>query len=158
VLDVIRRGGVPYPYGEIEHDVIAALMRIRGSRSLTSASWRKLFDGPKTQTSTIWCPHFDHREDRPNSARPCARRSSGQKPQPDSSTTANNYFFDHLVGAGVSSGAGTVKLSGLHSGWEPIGLFRLPLSSQNDSILPAWRWSVKTITALAAKKLGKFLA
>ena len=29
VLDVIRRGGVPYPYGEIEHDVIAALMRTR---------------------------------------------------------------------------------------------------------------------------------
>jgi hypothetical protein len=26
-LDVIRRGGVPYPHGEIEHDVIAALMR-----------------------------------------------------------------------------------------------------------------------------------
>jgi hypothetical protein len=45
-------------------------------------------------------------------------RLMGQKPQPDSSTTANNYFFDHLVGAGVSSGAGTVKLSGLHSGWE----------------------------------------
>ena len=38
------------------------------------------------------------------------------------------------------------------------GLFRLPLSSQNDNILPAWRWSVKTITALAAKKLGNFLA
>jgi hypothetical protein len=29
VFDVIRRGGVPYPYGEIEHDVIAALMRTR---------------------------------------------------------------------------------------------------------------------------------
>src|SRR5215471_2743584 len=27
VLDVIRRDGVPYPYGEIEHDVIAALIR-----------------------------------------------------------------------------------------------------------------------------------
>jgi hypothetical protein len=26
-LDAIRRGGVPYAYGEIEHDVIAALMR-----------------------------------------------------------------------------------------------------------------------------------
>src|SRR5258707_10063025 len=40
----------------------------------------------------------------------------------------------------------------------PTGFFRLPLSSQNDNILPAWRGSVKTITALAAKKLGKFLA
>jgi hypothetical protein len=29
LLDVIRRGGVPYPHGEIEHDVIAALMRTR---------------------------------------------------------------------------------------------------------------------------------
>jgi hypothetical protein len=29
VLDVIRRGGVPYPHGEIEHGVIAALMRTR---------------------------------------------------------------------------------------------------------------------------------
>src|SRR5215831_3642057 len=29
VLEAIRRGGVPYPYGEIEHDVIAALMRTR---------------------------------------------------------------------------------------------------------------------------------
>src|SRR6266404_8530981 len=38
------------------------------------------------------------------------------------------------------------------------GLFRLPLSSQDDNILSSWRWSVKTITALAAKKLGKFLA
>src|SRR6266404_6224893 len=38
------------------------------------------------------------------------------------------------------------------------GLFRLPLSSQNDNILSSWRWSVKTITALAAKKLSKFLA
>src|SRR5882757_10089543 len=40
----------------------------------------------------------------------------------------------------------------------PAGLFRLPLSSQDDNILSSWRWSVKTITALAAKKLGKFLA
>src|SRR2546429_3709704 len=40
----------------------------------------------------------------------------------------------------------------------PAGVFRLPVSSQNDNILPSWRWSVKTITALAAKKLGKFLA
>src|SRR5260370_34920364 len=40
----------------------------------------------------------------------------------------------------------------------PTGLFRLPLSSQDDNILSSWRWSVKTITALAAKKLGKFLA
>ncbi len=40
----------------------------------------------------------------------------------------------------------------------PIGLFRLPLSSRDDNILSSWRWSVKTITALAAKKLGKFLA
>jgi len=29
VLDVIRYGGVPYVHGEIEHDVIAALMRRR---------------------------------------------------------------------------------------------------------------------------------
>ena len=29
VFDVIRRGGVSYPYGEIEHDVIAALMPTR---------------------------------------------------------------------------------------------------------------------------------
>jgi hypothetical protein len=40
----------------------------------------------------------------------------------------------------------------------PTGLFRLPLSSQDDNILSSWRWSVKTLTALAAKKLGKFLA
>src|SRR5258707_2803885 len=40
----------------------------------------------------------------------------------------------------------------------PTGFFRLPLSSQDDNILSSWRWSVKTITALAAKKLGKFLA
>ena len=29
VLDVIRRGGVPHPYGEIKHDVIAGFMRMR---------------------------------------------------------------------------------------------------------------------------------
>jgi hypothetical protein len=29
VLDVIRHGGVPYTHGEIEHDVIAGLMRMR---------------------------------------------------------------------------------------------------------------------------------
>src|SRR4051812_7207226 len=40
----------------------------------------------------------------------------------------------------------------------PTGVFRLPVSSQNGSISPPWRWSVKTITALAANKLGKFLA
>src|SRR5436190_9434283 len=40
----------------------------------------------------------------------------------------------------------------------PAGVFRLPVSSQNDNILPAGRWPVKTITALAANKLGKFLA
>src|SRR5436305_9116227 len=38
------------------------------------------------------------------------------------------------------------------------GVFRLPLVGENDRILPSWRWSVKTITALAANKLGKFLA
>ena len=37
-------------------------------------------------------------------------------------------------------------------------VFGLPVFSQNDNILPSWRWSVKTITALAANKLGKFLA
>jgi hypothetical protein len=75
VLDAIRRGGVPYSYGEIEHDIIAALMRTRvqipQKRFLEKACrWAQ------TQTSTIWCPQFFHREDRPNSARPCARRSS----------------------------------------------------------------------------------
>src|SRR5206468_7210503 len=45
-----------------------------------------------------------------------------------------------------------------HLGSLPTDVFRLPESSQNDNILPSWRWSVKTITALAAKKLGKFLA
>src|ERR1700730_13914389 len=55
VLDVIRRGGVPYPHGEIEHDVIAVLMRTRvqipHKRFLEKAfRW-----APKTQTSTIWC-------------------------------------------------------------------------------------------------------
>src|SRR5450759_1107920 len=37
-------------------------------------------------------------------------------------------------------------------------VFGLPVFSKNDNILPSWRWSVKTITALAANKLGKFLA
>src|SRR3989449_5791266 len=36
--------------------------------------------------------------------------------------------------------------------------FRLSVSSRNDNIWPAGRWPVKTITALAANKLGKFLA
>jgi hypothetical protein len=40
----------------------------------------------------------------------------------------------------------------------PTGVFRLPVFLQNDNISPSWRWSVKAITALAAKKLGKFLA
>jgi hypothetical protein len=40
----------------------------------------------------------------------------------------------------------------------PTDVLRLPVPSQNDNILPSWRWSVKTITALAAKKLGTFLA
>src|SRR5258708_2696101 len=49
---------------------------------------------------------------------------------------------------------------GLHSGGGsvPAGVFRLSVSSRNDNILPAGRWPVKTITALAANKLGKFLA
>src|ERR1700722_5209626 len=38
------------------------------------------------------------------------------------------------------------------------GVFRLPVSLQNDTISPSWRGSVKTITVLAANKLGKFLA
>ena len=45
-----------------------------------------------------------------------------------------------------------------HLGSLQTDVFRLPDSSQNDNILPSWRWSVKTITALAAKKLGTFLA
>src|SRR5260370_18938559 len=40
----------------------------------------------------------------------------------------------------------------------PAGVFRLSVSSGNDNILPDGRWPVKTITALAANKLGKFLA
>src|SRR5258708_10928112 len=40
----------------------------------------------------------------------------------------------------------------------PARLFRLPVSLQNDKIFPFWRQSVKTITATAANKLGKFLA
>src|SRR5258707_2932919 len=50
---------------------------------------------------------------------------------------------------------------GLHSGVGrsvPAGVFRLSVSSRNDNILPAGRWPVKTITALAANKLGKFPA
>ena len=39
----------------------------------------------------------------------------------------------------------------------PAGVFRLPVSSQNGSISPSWGWPVKTITAIAANKLGKFL-
>src|SRR3984957_12769109 len=38
------------------------------------------------------------------------------------------------------------------------GVFRLPVSLQNDTISPSWRGSVKTITAIAANKLGKFIA
>ena len=40
----------------------------------------------------------------------------------------------------------------------PAGVFRLPVSSQNDKIFPFWGQSVKAITATAANKLGKFLA
>src|SRR6266699_3173336 len=40
----------------------------------------------------------------------------------------------------------------------PAGVFRLPVSPQNGSISPFWGWPVKTITAIAANKLGKFLA
>jgi hypothetical protein len=40
----------------------------------------------------------------------------------------------------------------------PAGVFRLPVSSQNDKIFLFWGQSVKTITATAANKLGKFLA
>jgi hypothetical protein len=40
----------------------------------------------------------------------------------------------------------------------PTGVFRLPVSLLNDKIFPSWRQSVKTITAIAANKLGKFLA
>jgi hypothetical protein len=36
--------------------------------------------------------------------------------------------------------------------------FVFQLVGGNDRIVPSWRWSVKTITALAANKLGKFLA
>src|SRR6266404_1720358 len=36
--------------------------------------------------------------------------------------------------------------------------FAFQFPSQNDNIFPAGRWPVKTITALAANKLGKFLA
>jgi len=39
----------------------------------------------------------------------------------------------------------------------PAGVFRLPVSSQNGSISLSWGWPVKTITAIAANKLGKFL-
>jgi hypothetical protein len=38
------------------------------------------------------------------------------------------------------------------------GVFRLPVSLQNDTISPSWRGSVKPITAIAANKLGRFLA
>ena len=37
-------------------------------------------------------------------------------------------------------------------------VFRLPVSWLNDNIFQSWRRSVKTITAIAANKLGKFLA
>src|SRR6266481_8779585 len=40
----------------------------------------------------------------------------------------------------------------------PTGVFRLPVCVQNDTIFSAGRWPVKTITAMAANKLGKFLA
>ena len=64
------------PDGLVCGRVIAVLMRTRvqipHKRFLEKAfRW-----APKTQTSTIWCPHSEHQEDRPNSARPCARRSS----------------------------------------------------------------------------------
>jgi hypothetical protein len=67
--------------------------------------------------------------------------------------------FSIAASARTSSVGGTVRPSGLRSfGSVPTGVFRLPVSSQNGSISPPWRWSVKTITALAANKLGKFLA
>jgi hypothetical protein len=37
-------------------------------------------------------------------------------------------------------------------------VFRLPVSWLTDNIFLSWRRSVKTITAIAANKLGKFLA
>ena len=63
-----------------------------------------------------------------------------------------------MVGVG-EQGAGRARPSGLRSGLERTKrLFRLSVSLKDDNILPSWRWSVKTITALAAKKLGTFLA
>src|SRR6202051_438558 len=44
------------------------------------------------------------------------------------------------------------------SGLLPRGLFWLPVFLLNDNIFRSWRRSVKTITAIAANKLGKFLA
>src|SRR5450631_2063761 len=38
------------------------------------------------------------------------------------------------------------------------GVFRLSVSLPNDNISQSWRRSVKAITAIAANKLGKFLA
>ena len=60
VLDVIRHGGVPCAHGEIEHDVIAGLMRMR-VQIPRKRFVEKAFRSPKHRTSAISCPHFDRR-------------------------------------------------------------------------------------------------
>lgn len=74
VPNVIRRDGVPYPFGEIEHDVIAALLRAR-VRIPHKRFLKKAFRWAQNANVHHLMSSFDHREDRPNSARPCARRS-----------------------------------------------------------------------------------
>src|SRR4029077_16399695 len=54
--------------------------------------------------------------------------------------------------------ASLIQSSWTAFGSVPAGVFRLPVSSQNDKIFLFWGQSVKTITATAANKLGKFLA
>src|SRR3982074_2648190 len=46
----------------------------------------------------------------------------------------------------------------VHVGSVAAAVFRLPVSLPNDNMLPSWEAPVKTITAIAANKLGKFLA